>query len=157
MDIDKLPAEKESAQDNPFTALHREIDRVFTDFSRGFPFVGRTLTSRLSPSMDVKDAGPALEVTLELPGMSDKDFEVTITENRLTVSGEKKAENKRQEDDYRVMERSYGKFLRSVSLPFEPDPNTVEANFEKGVLTLTLPKPPEQAKKVKKIAVKAKK
>ena len=157
MDIDKLPAEKESAQDNPFTALHREIDRVFTDFSRGFPFLGRTLTDRLSPSMDVKDAGSALEVTLELPGMSEKDFDVTITDDRLTVSGEKKAEKKREDDDYRIMERTYGKFSRSVTLPFEPDPNKVEASFENGVLMLTLPKPPEQAKKVKKIAVKAKK
>lgn len=157
MDIDKLPAEKDTAQDSPFSALHREIDRVFSDFSRGFPFLGRPLIHKLSPSMDVKDVGAALEVTLELPGISEKDFEVTIRDDRLSVSGEKKAEKKREEDDYRIMERSYGKFSRSVTLPFEPDPNKVEARFENGVLTLTLPKPPEQTKKAKKIAVKAKK
>ncbi len=106
--------------------------------------------------MDVKDANGQLEVTLELPGLSEKDFEVSIEADRLRVSGEKKSESKRDEDDYRVMERSYGKFSRSVTLPFEPDPDKVKASFEKGVLTLILPKPPEQAKKAKKIAVKAK-
>lgn len=157
MDVDKLPAEKEPARSDPFSALHREIDRVFSDFSHGFPFLGRPLSGKLTPSMDVKDTGKALEVRLELPGMSEKDFEVTITDDRLTVSGEKKSEKKSEADDYKVMERSFGKFTRSVMLPFPPDPGKVEASFDNGLLTLTMPKPPEQVARATKISVKAKK
>lgn len=156
MDTEKLPATKGLSQESPFSTLHREIDRVFSDFSRGFPMLSHRLTGALSPSMDVKDAGDALEVTVELPGLSEKDFDVSIEEKTLSITGEKKTEKKRDQDDYRVMERSYGKFARSITLPFEPDADKVKASYEQGVLTLSLPKPPEEAKKVKKIAVKSK-
>ncbi len=156
MDKDNLPITKDSSQERPFSALHREIDRVFNDFSRGFPVFGRHAAGVQTPKMDVKDVDGEIEVTVELPGMSEKDFEVSVECDRLTVSGEKKSESKREEDDYRIMERSYGKFTRSVTLQFEPDPDKVKARFDKGVLTLVLPKPPEQAAKAKKIVVKSK-
>jgi HSP20 family protein len=145
----------------PFSALHREIDRVFSEFARsmpklGEPWLGEAWEGALKPSMDVKETDKAVEVTVELPGLSEKDVEVSVSDRVLTISGEKKTEEERKGENYHVMERCYGRFSRSVTLPFEPDSNKVEASFAKGVLTITLPKPPEVAAKSKKIAVKAK-
>ena len=77
-----------------------------------------------------------------------------MTDRIVTIRGEKKTEQERKDEDYRVMERSFGKFSRSVTLPFAPDADKVEAKFNKGVLNLTLPKPPEEKSKTRKIAVK---
>lgn len=140
----------------PFSALHREIDRVFNEFTRAMPKLGEAWESALKPSMDVKETDKAVEVTVELPGLSENEVDVSVTDRVLTVSGEKKTEEERKEENYHVMERSYGRFSRSITLPFEPDPAKVEASFSKGVLTITLPKPPEAAAKTRKIAVKAK-
>lgn len=151
----KLPTPARGDGDNIFSALHREIDRVFSEFNRGFPKLPEFWGGTLRPSMDVKDTGTAIEVSVELPGLTEKDVDVSVTERVLTVSGEKKSEKERKEDDYHVMERSYGKFSRSVTLPFAPDEKKVEAKFANGVLTVTVAKPPEATSAVKKIKVKA--
>lgn len=141
--------------DAPFSALQREIDRVFNEFTRGMPKLAEPWEGALKPSMDVKETDKAVEVSLELPGLAENEVDVLVSDRVLTVSGEKKTEEERKEDDYRVKERAYGRFSRSITLPFEPDPKKVQAKFAKGVLTVTLPKPPEVAAKSKKIPVKA--
>ena len=155
MEPGKLPTAPRGDGDTVFSALHREIDRVFSEFNRGFPKLPEFWGGALRPSMDVKDTGTAIEVSVELPGLSEKDVDVSVTERVLTVSGEKKSEKERKEADYHMMERSYGKFSRSVTLPFAPDAGKVEAKFTSGVLTVTVAKPPEAKSAVKKIAVKA--
>ena len=89
----------------------------------------------------------------ELPGVEEKDVEVMLSDGRLTIKGEKKQKKKEQKQDYYLHERSYGSFARSVTLPFDADPDKVKAKFANGVLTLTVPKPPEVKAKVKKIPV----
>jgi HSP20 family protein len=154
MELGKLPTLTRGDGDGMFTALHREIDRVFSDFTRGFPKLPEPWGGALRPSMDVKDAGASLEITLELPGLREKDVDVSVTDRVLTVSGEKKSEAERKEADYHVMERSYGKFARSLTLPFAPDARKIEAKFANGVLTISVAKPPEEKSAAKKIAVK---
>lgn len=142
-----------------FKSLQREIDRVFEDFTGMMPWSGRARGEdgswMLSPSIDVSETDKAVEVTAELPGVEEKDLDVSVTEDVLTIKGEKKAEKETQEKDYRVVERSYGAFHRSVTLPCEVEADKVEATFDKGVLTLKLPKSPQAKAKAHKIKVKA--
>jgi len=108
----------------------------------------------LAPSIDVSENDKGIEVTAELPGVDEKDVEVTLADNLLTIKGEKKSEREEKEEGSYVSERSYGSFQRSFSLPYEVDAGKVEAKFDKGVLKISLPKSPELKKKTKKIAIK---
>jgi len=148
---------REPAKSDPFTQLQHEVDRLFSEFSRGvpamrWPFAG---DGALSPTIDVSETDKALEVTAELPGVEEKDIDVTLSDGLLTIKAEKKAEKETKEKTYHLVERSYGAFRRTLSVPFDADPNKVEAQFEKGVLKVTLPKPPEVAKKARSIKIKA--
>lgn len=100
------------------------------------------------------ETNDAFEVTVELPGVDEKDIKVSVDNNLLVVSGEKKAESKRDEKEWHVEERTYGSFYRSMSLPFEPDEGAVEAHFDKGVLHLTIKKPAKAVKETKTINIK---
>ena len=97
----------------------------------------------------------AFEVTAELPGVDEKDIKVSLDDNQLIISGEKKAESTKEEKDWHVEERSYDSFYRSISLPFEPEDGAVDANFDKGVLHLTIKKPAKAIKTTKTIDIKA--
>jgi HSP20 family protein len=107
------------------------------------------------PAIDVKETPEGLSVTAELPGLDQADVEIALDEDVLTIKGEKKAETTREEKGVHVQERAYGSFARSLQLPFAPKPETVEASFAKGVLTVTLPRPPETAKPASRIEIKA--
>lgn len=144
--------------DNPVATLQRDIGRVFDDFwsrfdrSFGLPstlFGGNWLKA------DVSDTEKAIEVAVELPGMDEKDIDVSVTEDTLTIRGEKKSETEKKEKGYYLSERSFGSFHRSIALPAGIDIDNVDAQFKKGVLTITLPKTPEAREKVKKIQVRA--
>jgi HSP20 family protein len=133
---------------DPFMTLQREVERVFEDFSRGWPTFAAG-TTELTPKMDATETDKEFELTFELPGLEEKDVEVNVADNVLTIRGEKKAEKEQKEKDYRVVERSYGSFARSVELPEGIDPNAVRATITKGVLKVTVPKPaPAMTKKV---------
>ena len=106
-----------------------------------------------TPSIDVSETDTEMTVDAELPGVEENDIDVTLTDNLLTIRGEKKQEKEEKKKDYRLTERSYGSFSRSMTLPFDADPNKIKAAFKDGVLTITLPKPPEVKAKVKKIAI----
>ena len=109
----------------------------------------------LAPAVDIVEGEKAYEVTAELPGMDDKDIEVTLTDDVLTIKGEKREEKEEKRKNYRFSERHYGAFERSFEAPEGVDADKIEANFKKGVLTVTLPKKPEAQKATKKIDVKA--
>lgn len=123
---------------DPFDFLHREIDRVFDSF-HGWPAVFRDRT--FTPSMQVTETEGAIEITTELPGMDEKDVEISVTEGLLTIRGEKKLERDEKKKNYRMIERSYGAFERNVSLPPGVDAASIKANMTKGVLTVDIPKP----------------
>lgn len=138
--------------DNPFISLQREIDRLFDDFTRGFPAFGNGKTEML-PSMDVTETDKEIEITAELPGLEEKDVQINVADNLLTIRGEKNAEKEEKDKNYRLIERSYGSFERTLQLPDGVDADAIKATIAKGVLKVTVPK--SAPAQVKKIDVKA--
>ncbi|NOX89960.1 MAG: Hsp20/alpha crystallin family protein, partial [Calditrichaeota bacterium] len=106
------------------------------------------------PSVDVKEKDDEFVVTAELPGMDAKDVDISISDDILTLRGEKKEEKEEKEGNYYRRECSYGSFHRDIPLPAEVETDKVEAEFKRGVLTVHLPKKPESQRKAKKIQVK---
>jgi len=122
---------------------------------------GRTVTCRASVvawgEFDGGDAPDAprwrktdrIEITAELPGLEEKDVQINVADNLLTIRGEKKAEKEEQDKNFRLVERSYGSFERTLELPDGVNADSIQANIAKGVLKVTVPKPaPAQAKKI---------
>ena len=135
--------------DNPFMSLQREIDRLFDDFTRGFPAFSSGGAAEMLPSVDVTENDKQIEITAELPGLEDKDVQVNFADNVLTIRGEKKAEKEEKDKTYRLVERSYGSFVRSLELPDGVNADAIKASIDKGVLKVTVPKPaPAQVKKI---------
>jgi HSP20 family protein len=106
----------------------------------------------LSPSVDVYEEGDHLVIKAELPGMKKEDLDVTVAENRVTISGEKKKEEKVERKDYHWSERSYGSFRRSFRLPENVKGDAADASFKNGILEIRIPKSGEE--KRKKLTVK---
>jgi HSP20 family protein len=131
---------------NPFFALQQEIDRLFEGFTRGFAgFPSRDVM----PSMDLSETDKEIEITAELPGLEEKDIQLNVADNVLTIRGEKKNEREETKKEYHLVERSYGSFTRTVQLPDGVNPDSIKAVMSKGVLKVTVPKPaPAQTKKI---------
>lgn len=147
----------QQGEDTPFLSLRREMERVFDEFWKGFPswpLSEQTLPGTFSLRVDVTDTEDALKIAAEAPGMDEKDIEVTLTKDTVTIKGEKKTEEEESAKDYYRMERSYGSFVRTIPLPAEIDTAKVQANLKKGVLTVTLPKTAKAIKEAKRISVK---
>jgi HSP20 family protein len=130
------------------------MDRLFDE-----TFGGRAMTrwpgfQGVDLRLDVSETDKEIKVTAELPGVDEKDVEITLTDDLLTIKGEKKVEEERKDDSYHMVERSYGSFARSLRLPFSVDQDKVEARFEKGVLTVRLPKPAEAQRPARRIEIK---
>ena len=139
---------------NPFGFLHREIDRLFEDFTRGLEATGQT-QANLVPSIDVAETDKEIVIMAEMPGLERKDIDISLEDDVLTIRGEKKIEKQEGDEknrNYHVAERGYGVFLRGIQLPSGIDPSSIEATMSKGVLRITIPKP-EKAEP-KKIEVK---
>jgi len=145
----KEPAQQENersiqAPDQPFLTFQEEMNRLFDDFfgrSALEPFGAfRQGWDAFSPRVDVAETDSEIVVSAELPGLDDEDIEVSLARGLLTISGEKKQEKEKKGRNYYRVERSYGSFQRSVALPSEVDTDKVDAAFQKGVLTITLPK-----------------
>jgi len=135
---------------NNFINLQREIDRVFEEFTSNFSL---TSSADLLPKLDARETDREVELTVELPGLEEKDVDVSIANGVLTIKGEKKAEKKETEGEYHYSERSYGSFYRSIQVPAGVDESHIKASMSKGVLTVSIPKIP--AAQAKKIEVKA--
>jgi HSP20 family protein len=138
-----------TSTDNPFLSLQNEIDRLFDNFSRGFPTLGNGMSNVTLPTMDVAETDKDIEITAELPGLEEKDVQINVADNVLTIRGEKKAEKEQKDKNYRLVERSYGSFERSLELPDGVNVDAIKASIDKGVLKVVVPKPaPAQVKKV---------
>lgn len=152
----------------PLETLRREVDRLFQDFDRDSwrlpfrrstfdvePFWRRELSWGATPAVDIVEKDNAFEITADLPGFDEKNVEVKLSNGSLTIKGEKREEKEEKKKDYYLHERHFGSFERSFRVPDGVDSDKIEAKFNKGVLTVTLPKKPEAQKPVKKIDVKA--
>jgi HSP20 family protein len=126
---------------DPFLDLHREVNRLFDDVLRTSSG-GQGSVPAISPQMDIHETEDAIEVSAELPGCSPDDVELSVEGETLTIRGEKR--NERKDDQAHVVERSYGSFQRTVQLPFAPNPDEVKADFEHGVLKVSVPRRQEQ-------------
>lgn len=122
-----------------FGSLQREIDRLFDDFSPSFA-TGRDL-SELRCRMDLAETKDGVELTVELPGLDEKDVQVMVNDGLLTVAGEKKFETKQADKTYRIVERGYGSFSRSIVLPAGVKEDDIQATLDKGVLKVVVPTP----------------
>lgn len=134
-----------------FTNLHREMNRMFDDFARSFG-VGMPATFGASatwPHIEVSEDDEAMKVVADLPGLEEKDIDISLSNGVLTLKGEKKSET----NGPTYSERWQGRFQRSVQLGADVDPEKVSAGFKNGVLTITLPKRPEAQSQVRRIPV----
>lgn len=165
-----VPVQRQSSEDqgltlrNSIEQFHREVDRLFDEAFRGMghlPFsFNRPLPSGLNkglikPTLDLGATEKEYTVTVEIPGVSEKDVELEIVNDTLTIRGEKKHENEEKNKSYYRMERSYGSFQRMLSLPEDADQNGVAATFDNGILTVTLPRKALPKADVKRIEVKS--
>jgi HSP20 family protein len=162
--VSKLPVEKEKQVPAtgwaPFESLRQEVDRLFDDFN---PFglrrpLARALQSAawpVAPVVDLVEKDGQYEIIAELPGVDEKNVEVKVANGVLTIRGEKSEEKKEERKDYHLSERSYGSFQRSFRLPDNVDADKIEANFGKGLLSVTLPKAAAAVSNEKKIDIKA--
>jgi HSP20 family protein len=156
---EKVPVRREEGY--PFHSLQQEVNRLFDDFfGKGefglTPFSGGFMEryGAFNPQVDVTETDQEIKVAAELPGLTEKDVEVSLSNDMLTISGEKKAEKEVKGENYYRMERSYGSFQRTIPLPTEIEADKVDATFKNGVLTVTLPKSAQAVQNRKKIAIK---
>jgi HSP20 family protein len=137
-------------------ALHRHIDKLFESTWPEPSLLSDAWSNReLAPRADVAEDESGFHVSIELPGMDEKDVAVSVTNRTLTIRGEKKEEKEKKEKEVYRRERAYGSFRRVMELPDDVDADKIDASFKKGVLTVNLPKTKEAQAKVKQIPVKA--
>ncbi len=140
----------------PFEEFERLFDEVmrrpFSVFSSILPRI-RTVEDVITPAVDIYEEGDDLVIKAELPGINKQDIEVKLTEDHITISGEKKKEEKIEEKDYYRYERSYGSFSRTFRLPVEVQTDKAKAKFENGVLEIRIPKSEEAKTKERKLQI----
>ena len=138
---------------NPFLTLHREMNRLFDDVFSGFDAGWPTSSIVRSswPKVELTEADGALRVSAELPGMDEKDVELLIDDDVLTIRGEKRSETTDEKRGY--TERSYGRFERSIALPYAVEESKAEASFRNGVLTVSLPRSAKVQERARRIAI----
>ncbi len=153
---DYLPASwirNRKNDEHPLVALRKEVDSLFDDFGSGF-FGGN---NEVNVRSNVSETDKEFCVTAELPGMTEADVDVSVTGDRIVIRGEKKSEKEERSDEegreYHRIERTSGSFQRTMTLPFTIDADKVEAQVKDGVLTVTIPKPPEAVEKTRKVKV----
>jgi HSP20 family protein len=140
----------------PFQDLvtsQRDFDRLFREAFNPLFGKGEASTRTWAPAVDIFEDENSIVLKAELPGLDPKDVEVRVEDNTLYLKGERKFEREVKEENYHRIERSYGSFARSFSLPNSIESEKVDANYKDGVLTLTLPKREEAKPKAVKINV----
>lgn len=140
---------------HPAVPLVDEMNRLFDDFFRDFPVAN--VQPSFVPSLAVEETESALKISAELPGLEDKDFELSVEDGVFTLRGEKRSEKieKDEKAGWSRSERSFGQFERRIALPAEVEVEKASATFKNGVLDVTLPKRVEQKPKARTISVKA--
>ena len=141
---------------DPLRSFRDEFDRLFDDF---LPTLTQGSASPASSMMDVRidlsETDKHISIRAELPGVEEKDIDLQLARDVLTLRGEKRFENEEKNHNYHVVESSYGSFARSIRLPFEAASDAVSAKFKNGVLSITVAKPEKPKQESLKIEVKA--
>ncbi len=140
----------------PFSALQKEINRVFNSFSGGLSGRDQFFNSPdlfLKPSLDISESNGEYSISIEVPGVDEKDISIELSGDTLIVSGEKNQESKTKDKNYYRVERSYGSFRRVLTLPQDADENSIKAMFKNGVLNITINKKALPEDDVKKISI----
>jgi HSP20 family protein len=147
-----VPAAGAGSEFSPFLTLHREVNRLFDDVFNGFETGTPSVFGRISwPSLEVSATEKEVRVSAELPGLEQKDVELLVDGDVLTIRGEKRSET--EDKGRHFSERYYGRFERSLALPFEVEEDKAQATFKNGVLTVTLPKSARAAERAKRIPI----
>lgn len=128
---------------DPFMMLQQQVNRLFEDVFRGGPGGGELAAT---PRLNISETDRDFRIEAELPGVAEDDVEVTLNDDLLTIRGEKKAEHSERQENYHVMERSYGAFVRTIRLPFAVNPEDISAVCRNGVLEISVPKNAAQEK-----------
>jgi HSP20 family protein len=130
---------------SPILQLHREIDRLFDDAFRGFGFPTLAMPrwpsdwpGMLKPALDIQETDKQYKIALEVPGVEEKDIQITLDNDVLLVRGEKRQEQETKDGGFHRVERSYGSFQRALNLPADANQDTIKAAFKNGVLTITM-------------------
>jgi len=147
-------AEKELTPWRPFgelSSLRREMDRLWENFFVERP-LGKIWEREWAPSLDMSETKDNFVVKAEVPGKDAKHIDISLTGDVLTIRGEKRQEKEEKEEDYHLVERSYGSFSRSVRLPAEVESNKIKASYKNGILAITLPK--SEKAKAKEVKIK---
>ncbi len=148
---------------HPLVHLHREMDRLFENAVRGFgishlrPDFSWPITASglLKPHVDIGATDKEYAITIEVPGVNEKDVKVEISNDTLIIRGEKKQEKEEKNQDYYRVERSYGSFQRLMNLPDDADQTGIAATFKDGVLTVKMPRKTSPKSDVKQIEIKS--
>ncbi len=156
-----VPVRREDSflEPSKFLPLQHDLNNVFENFFRSLgsmslsPFGEMTMTGEFQPRADVIESAKELRVSVELPGLDEKDLDVSIAADAILVRGEKREENEENTSGYYRMERHYGSFYRTIPLPCSVDKDSAKASFKRGVLTVVLPKSKESEQEVRKIIV----
>ena len=150
-------------RESPIAQFHQEIDRMFDSFFRGFGFpsmgLGRGLaplapSEWLKPTLDIAAGDKEYVISVELPGVDEKDVQLELSEDTLVIKGEKKQEREEKEKNYYRMERSYGSFRRVLSLPEDAEQDGIAAAYRHGILTIAIPRKVGARKEFKQITIK---
>jgi HSP20 family protein len=144
------------SEEPPIQSIERQMNRALEQFFNNFGFAPWSL-SRLNafrPRVNVAETEKEITVTAELPGLEEKDIDLTLTRNSLIIKGLKSEDRRETQTDYQYMERSYGEFQRVIPLPGDVDVERAEAKFTKGVLSITLPKIETEGERRRKIPIK---
>jgi len=131
--------------------IQGEINRLFNSFFDTPVAAGEGAGRRWLPAMDLVEADDHYVLRADLPGISEDDVTIEVEDSVLTVSGERKAEHEQRGEGYHRLERAYGAFSRSLTLPDGVDPQAVQARFDKGVLEVRIPKP--EQRKPRRVAI----
>ena len=150
--FDLLPFKRRSEVPRVFSEMDDLLQKMWVDFPFHNLEEGATLS--WSPRLDVSETDKALEIVADLPGMDKKDINISLDGDLLTIKGEKKEVKEKKDKHFHTIERRSGSFYRTLRLPVTVENDKIEANFKDGVLTLTLPKSKEAAKKVAQIEIK---
>ena len=134
------------------TTIRDEMDKIWSRFAREWPSL-EPFRGEWAPSLDVSESKDEIIVKAELPGMDVKDIDISLSGGILIIKGEKKQEKEQKDENYHVIERSYGAFSRSIRLPQEVESEKIAAKYKDGVLRVTLPK--SEKAKAKEIKIKA--
>lgn len=143
--------------DELFHPFRRQLNRLFDDFLSSSPIAMsselRTFPSVSSPAMNVSETDKSYKISMEVPGVEEKNLEIAVSDGNLTIKGEKDISKEEKDNGFLTMERSYGSFFRSVPFDSQIDESKIKATLKNGVLMVEIPKTPEAVKNIKHIPV----